>query len=384
MPYLLQHSPEFTGFLQLMYDQSQTGRTAGGRIVLCGSAMSVMSELLSGTKPLRGRAVLDLRLRAFDYRIARTHWQIESLPAALQVDAVLGGAPGYRPLAPAPPQSEADFGSWVQATLLDPGRALYSRVEAEFLLREDPRITHRALYYDILSAVARGASTPAKVGSMLERERAAMVAPLEVLESTGYLHKEQDLLKSRHPVISVADPVIRFNQLITMPMADLVERRRGKQVWESAGPTFHSKILGPHFENIAREWTRSYAWEETGLSLGSVGSAEIADTSARTKHEVDVMVLAPGQRPQSPRSTIALIGEAKATVQQRGLKDLERLDHIRSLLADQGHHSNDATLALFSLSGFQADLVDATSRRNDVLLVDVAALYGDAPVQGLA
>jgi hypothetical protein len=54
LPYLLQHSPEIPGFLQLLYDQSQSGKAPGGRIVLCGSAMSVMSELLSGTKPLRG------------------------------------------------------------------------------------------------------------------------------------------------------------------------------------------------------------------------------------------------------------------------------------------------------------------------------------------
>ncbi|ASQ93408.1 ATP-binding protein [Streptomyces sp. 11-1-2] len=384
LPYLLQHSPEIPGFLQLLYDQSQSGRAPGGRIVLCGSAMSVMSELLSGTKPLRGRAVLDLRLPAFDYRTARTHWGVGDPGVALQVDAVLGGAPGYRPLAAGPaPQSEAEFGPWVERTLLDPGRALYSRVEAEFLLREDPRITHRTLYYDVLSAVARGASTPAKVGAMLERSRSAMVAPLEVLESTGYIRKEQDLLKARHPVISVADPVIRFNQLITLPMVDLVERWRGGQVWQSSRPTYHSKILGPHFEETARDWARSFAIDETGLSLGAVGTAEIADPAARTKHEIDVLAMVPGERPQSPRAVIALIGEAKATIQPRGLKDLERLEHIRTLLAAQGHRPDDAALALFSLHGFRQDVIDAAARRRDVLLVDVSALYGDGPVRGL-
>ncbi|MFI1953885.1 ATP-binding protein [Streptomyces xinghaiensis] len=385
LPYLMQHSPEIPGFLQLLYDQSQSGRAPGGRVVLCGSAMSVMSELLSGTKPLRGRAVLDLRLPAFDYRTARSHWGVEDPAVALQVDAVLGGAPGYRPLAAGPaPQSEADFGPWVERTLLDPGRALYSRVEAEFLLREDPRITHRTLYYDVLSAVARGASTPAKVGSMLERSRSAMVAPLEVLESTGYVRKEQDLLRTRHPVISVADPVIRFNQLITLPMVDLVERRRGGQVWQSSRPTYHSKILGPHFEETVREWARSFAMDETALSLGAVGTAEITDPAARTKHEVDLLALAPGERPQSPRTAITLIGEAKATVQPRGRKDLERLEHIRTLLTGQGHRSDNATLALFSLHGFHPDVIDAADRRRDVLLIDIDALYGDGPIRGLA
>lgn len=383
LPYLLQHSPEVPGFLQLLYDQSQSGRAPGGRIVLCGSAMSVMSELLSGTKPLRGRAVIDLRLPAFDFRTARVHWGITDPTTALLVDSVLGGAPGYRPLASGPPPQNTDeFDDWVVRTLLDPGRALYSRVEAEFLLREDPRITHRTLYYDLLSAVAQGGSTPSKIGAALERSRSAVVAPLEVLESAGYLRREQDILKARSPVIIVADPVIRFNQLITLPMVDLVEHGRGEIAWRDSRPTFQSKILGPHFEQIAREWTRSFAFDEMPVRVGAVGSAEVADPTARTKHEVDVLGLAPGQRPQSAHAQITLLGEAKATQQPRGLRDVERLERIRDLLADHGHRSKDAALALFSLSGFYPDVVEAASRRSDLLLVDIDALYGDRAVVG--
>lgn len=383
LPYLLPHSPEVPGFLQLLYDQSQARKAPGGRIILCGSAMSVMNELLSGTKPLRGRAVLDIRLPAFDYRTARTHWGVADPTTALLVDAVLGGAPGYRPLAPAPsPQTTHEFDDWVPRALLDPGRALYSRVEAEFLLREDPRITQRTVYYDLLSAVAQGASTPSKIGAVLERQRSAMVAPLEVLESTGYLRKEQDLLKARNPVITVADPVIRFNQLITLPLVDLVEHGRGGQAWQESRPTFRAKILGPHFEEIAREWTRSFAFDQVPLRIGAVGAAEIADPAGRTKHEIDVLGLAPGTRPRSAHAKVALIGEAKATQQPRGVRDAERLEHIRELLADQGHDSREAVLALYSLHGFHPDLVQAAADRRDLLLVDIEALYGDGPVRG--
>ncbi|WP_455351896.1 AAA family ATPase [Streptomyces sp. SYSU K217416] len=383
LPYLLQHSPEIPGLLQLLYDRSQSRKAPGGRIVLCGSAMSVMSELLSGTKPLRGRAVLDLRLPAFDYRTARTHWQVADPETALLVDACLGGAPGYRPLSPgSSPQSAAEFDGWVQRTLLDPGRALYSRVEAEFLLREDPRITHRTLYYDLLSVVAQGASTPARIGSLLERQRSAVVAPLEVLESTGYLRKEQDLLKARNPVITVADPVIRFNQLITLPLVDMVEHGRAQQAWQESRPTFHSKILGPHFEELARRWTRAFAPDETTLRVGAVGSTDVPDPSAKTKHEVDVLALAPGERPQSAHARIALIGEAKATIQPRGLRDVERLERIRDLLTGLGHNTEDAALALYSLHGFHPDVQHAAAQRRDLLLVDLAALYGDGPVLG--
>ena len=88
LPYLLQHSPEIPGLLQQLYDERQRGARAdagpGSRLILCGSAMSVMHELLSGTKPLRGRAVVDLRLGAFNYRDSRAFWQIEDPLTALK------------------------------------------------------------------------------------------------------------------------------------------------------------------------------------------------------------------------------------------------------------------------------------------------------------
>lgn len=230
LPYLLQHSSEIPGVLQQLYDERQrgTGAGPGPRVILCGSAVSVMHELLSGTKPLRGRAVVDLRLGAFDYRAARKFWQIDDPLTALQVHAVPGGAPGYRPVT-ARPHPNDGFAAWLSRTLLNPGRAVYSRTETEYLLREDPRITHYTLYYDILTAIAQGATTPTKIGAALERRRNAVTHPLDVLESTGYIRREQDILRPRHPVI-------RFNQLITLPQAATVEQGFAEQAWQAAAP----------------------------------------------------------------------------------------------------------------------------------------------------
>lgn len=338
--------------------------------------MSVMHELLSGTKPLRGRAVVDLRLGPFDYRDSRTFWQISDPLTALKVHAVLGGAPGYRPVA-GRPHPDDGFDAWLTRTLLDPGRAVYSRTETEYLLREDPRITQHTLYYDILTTIAQGAGTPSKIGAALERPRNAVAHPLGVLESTGYIRREQDILRARHPVITLADPVIRFNQLITLPQATAVEQGFAEQVWQQAAPTFNSKILGPHFEDLARDFTRRYAHASLPGGLpGPVGTTEVADPVARTKHEVDVIALAAGERPQAPRARIALLGEAKATVARRGTGDLERLERIRDLLTDQGYDTAATTLALYSLHGFYPDLGELADRRDDLLLIDLPALYG--------
>jgi AAA+ ATPase superfamily predicted ATPase len=375
-PYLLQHSPELPGLIQQLYDEHQWDGGFGARLILCGSAMSVMHELLSGTKPLRGRAVIDLRLGAFDFRTSREFWQIDDPLTALRVHAVLGGAPGYQPLA-GRPSPNAGFDEWLTRTLLDPGRGVYSPTETEYLLRGDPRITQHTLYYDILSAVAQGASTPSKIGAALGRQRNAVTHPLDILESTGYVHREQDILRSRHPVITLTDPVIRFNQLITLPQESTVEEGAAEEVWRTSLPTFNSKILGPHFEELARTWTRRHAHALLPDGLpGPVGTTEVPDPAARTKHEVDVIALALGERPQSPRARIALLGEAKATVARRGLSDLQRLERIRDLLTEQGHDTSGTMLALFSMYGFHADVTQLAKKRQDVLLIDLATLYG--------
>lgn len=376
LPYLIQHSPEVPGLIQQLYDEHQQGGGTGARLILCGSAMSVMHELLSGTKPLRGRAVVDLRLGPFDFRASRDFWGIEDPLTALHVHAVLGGAPGYLPVAGRPSPNDG-FDRWLVHTLLDPGRAVFSRTETEYLLREDPRITQHTLYYDILTAIAQGATTPTKVGSALGRQRTAVSHPLDVLVSTGYVQREQDVLRPRHPVITLADPVIRFNQLVTLPQAVTIEEGFAEQIWQASTPTFNSKILGPHFEELARVWTRRYAHAVLPDGLpGPVGTTEVADPAGRTKHEVDFIALALGERPQSPRTRIALLGEAKATAARRGIKDLERLERIRALLNEQGHDTNGTTLALFSLHGFHDDVVKAGEHRDDVLLVDLPGLYG--------
>jgi hypothetical protein len=376
-PYLLAHSPQLPSLLQHMYDDSQGDRAPGGRLILCGSAMSVMHELLSGTKPLRGRAVLDMRLGSFDHRQTAGLWGITDPDLAFRLHAVLGGAPGYRRLVQDdPPEGVGGFDNWVEDNLFDVDLGLFTRNETESLLREDPRITNRTAYYEVLSAVAQGASTPSKIGGLVGRERTALGHILDVLLSSGYLRKEDDVLGQRKPSITVADPIIRFNQLITVPHTELLERRRPREVWRASGPTFAAQILGPHFEELCREWVRLFAEQEIGLSSGVVGTADLRDAIGRAKHEIDVIALAPGEKPRTKGMRIVLLGEAKATVRRRGEEDLARLDRIRTLLVGQGHDASGAALAVFSENGFTPALMEAAAHRDDVHLLDLAAIYG--------
>ncbi|MGW2147719.1 ATP-binding protein [Nonomuraea bangladeshensis] len=374
LPYWMAHSPELPGLLQLLHDRSQTEEGApGGRVIVCGSAMSVMNGLLSGTKALRGRAAIDLRLHPFDLTTTARHWGIGDPAAALRVHAILGGAPGYRNLANVdPPQSAAEVDVWAPATVLDPRQALFSGSEAEYLLREDPKFTGSALHYAIINAVANGATSPSKIGGLLEQQRTSLTRPLEALTSAGYLRYDTDPLWERRPVITVADPIIRFHNLITVAQHDLVEIGQSAEAWRRSRPTFVARVLGPHFESCARAWLRARADPALRGHAGLVTSTVVNDRKGQAKHEIDVVAL----DKRAGRAEIALVGEAKATLLRRSVADLDRLDRLKALLAEQGHDAGKAVLALFSMEGFQPDLVDLARRRGDVLLVDLAAVAG--------
>jgi hypothetical protein len=373
LPYWMTHSPELPGLLQLLYDRSQTGHGHdGGRVIVCGSAMSVMSTLLSGTKALRGRAAVDMRLQPFDLSTTARHWGISDPGTALRLHATLGGSPGYRALTSAlPPQNVPEFDTWISATVLNPGQALYSRSEAEYLLREDPQFTGSTLHYAIINAVATGATSPAKIGGLLERDRTSLSRPLEMLKSSGYLDYSTDPLWDRRPLITVADPIIRFHNLITVPKRDLIETGGSLLAWRESQPTFVSRILGPHFEERSREWLRRADPVLRG-GTSTVASTVINDQGGRAKHEIDVIAL----NRVSGRATVGLIGEAKATLVRRGPADLDRLDRMKEILGGQGHDVTDTWLAIFSMEGFHPELVTAAHRRGDVLLVDLPSLFG--------
>jgi hypothetical protein len=379
-PYLAQETPGLPSIVQSLYDGLGPGagrEAAPLRLILCGSAISVMSDLLSGTRALRGRAALELRIRPFSYRDARKYWQIGNVAAAFAHHAVTGGTPGYRELVPDPrvPEDPARLDGWLARNVLRPSMPLFD--EARRVVHEDPRIRDTAAYSSVLAAVAAGESSPTKIGGILGRPATSLAHQLTTLAEAGFIDRRHDLLLDRRPVVTVADPMVRFHQLVIEPYLADLEAGRAREVWAQARHTVESKILGPHFETLAADWVARHAAEEAGLTVGPVGQTVIACREHKTGHEIDVLALARGTRPRTPGAPVAFIGEAKHRDRRPGLAELRRLDHLRDLLTAAGHDATDAVLGLFSTAGFTDELRAASAdRRGAILLAPLEMLYG--------
>ena len=370
-PYLTSHSPELPSLLQRAIDRSRDGG-APIRLVLCGSAVSAMAGLLTGTQALRGRASLDVPIRTFDHRTAAAYWGIDDPATAFVVHAVLGGTPGYRDLLPAaPPQRTSDVGRWLAAGPLNPASTLFR--EDDYLLTEERSLSHRALYHSVVTAIADGNTTQAAIASALGREQRAVQHPLRALEEAGFVSRTEDALRSRRPIYRLADPIVRFHHVVTRRDLARFEERRTLEAWDEAQPRFVTHVLGPHFEDLARDFVLRFAAARTvGGRPSTVGPAVINDAAGRAQHELDVVAL--GRDRDGAESVLAL-GEAKHTKATRSQSVLVRLRHLRDLVGVKHPSAQSARLLLFSASGFERNLANEANGRDDVELVDLERIY---------
>ena len=371
-PYLVGASPALPSILQNAIGARTGPRLAlRPRLLLCGSAMSFMGKLLSGSAPLRGRAGLELVVHPLGYRKAADFWGIQDSRLAVLTHAIVGGTPAYRRefVNDDAPASLEDFDDWVRRAVLNPARPLYR--EAPYLLAEETDLADRSLHHSVLAAVSLGNSTRGGIAGWMGRPSPDLDHPLTVLRDCGLLAVEPDAFRPERIRYRIAEPLLTFHHAVVRPIQDQLGRRQAATAWSRSKERFNSQVLGPHFEHLCREWVMDFAGTETfgGLPL-EVSSGTVPDAERRISHELDVVVRgAVGQ----DTGILLSIGEAKWN-KVMDLRHLERLRHVLTLLAARGEDISRTVPACYSAAGFTPDL-RAAETRGEVVLVDLNRLY---------
>ena len=195
-PFLVKASPSLPSIIQRELGPGGSGQRSSVRLLLCGSAMSVMGQLLAGHAPLRGRASLELLVQPFGYRDAARFWDAEDPELAALLHAVVGGTPAYRRefVAFDAPDGRADFDPWVLRTVLNRQSPLFR--EARYLLAEETEIRDPGLYHSVLGAIASGNHTNGAIANYVGRKSADITHPLNVLEDAALIAREADLFRA--------------------------------------------------------------------------------------------------------------------------------------------------------------------------------------------
>ncbi|MBO0802797.1 MAG: ATP-binding protein [Nocardiopsaceae bacterium] len=380
-PYLVKAVPELPSVIQQAlrpFGSARTGTRA--RLLLCGSAFSVMGRLLTGTAPLRGRAGLELVVPPLDHQLAARFWGITDPRLAVKVNAIVGGTPAYRRefIRGDTPNGPDDFDAWVIRTVLNPETPLFR--EGRYLLAEEPDMRDGALYHSVLAAVAEGHATRGGIANYVGRKATDIAHPINVLEGAGLITREADMFRDNRSTYRIAEPLITFYHAVMRPAWSQLERPgNATRVWRASGERFSTKVLGPHFEQVCRAWVLSHADPgRLGGIPASVGRGTINDAPRKTAHEVDVVVTG---IPDSgcDAAPLLAIGEAKWG-EVMGSRHLERLRRIKSLLGAHGRYGTRQTkLMCFSGAGFTDGLRELAADDDGVLLIGVGELYGGAP-----
>lgn len=373
-PYLREQSPELDSIIQRAFGpRSPLRNETQCRLILCGSAISVMSELLTGTAPLRGRAGLDMRISPFDYRDALQLYGTEDLRLAMHLYSIIGGVAAYaRDMVDDDlPESMDELGDWTARRVLSPSAPL-SR-EVELLLSEDPTTSQARkvnLYHATLAAIALGRRTPGRMADYVKISGPRLDPILRSLVSAQFVDRLLDPIRDNRPTYHPGDPMIRFHYAVIRPNHSRLGRHGADlmALWEGLGDTFSSNVVGPTFESMARHWLTYYA-DASPMADGPIHIGSTVTTVDGKEREVDLVVARDDGERIADRS-VAAIGEAESG-EAITFSHLNRLEAIRRSLGSRGE---DASLVLVG-SRFAENLVNKTATRNDVELVDLDRLY---------
>jgi uncharacterized protein len=327
--------------------------------------------LLAGHAPLRGRASLELLVQPFGYRDAARFWDVTDPNLAVLLHSVVGGTPAYRRefVAFDAPSGMDDFDAWVRRTVLNPQSPLFR--EARYLLAEETEIREPALYHSVLGAIASGNRTNGGIASYIGRKSADLTHPLNVLEDCALIIKEPDMFRRARHTYQIAEPLVTFYEVVMRPDWYRLEAGDAEGVWRDARPDFLSRVVGPHFEALCRDYATRNAETLFAAPAAEVGAGVINDPANKTQIEIDVAVFGPPRA--NGRRRILSLGEVKWG-EVMGRQHVDRLEQAVGLLS-ASFDTSDCVLACYSAAGFTEQIQARAAADEQLALISVSDLY---------
>jgi hypothetical protein len=343
--YLVDGDRSIPSVIQRFWDAE--GRQSRLRLVLCGSATSILEGLGAERAPLFGRFTARLQVHPFGYRQAALFHSSLDAADKIRAYAIVGGMPLYLRM--------WEPGQSLEPNLLrligTPAAPLLN--EGELLLRTE--LPEAAGYFRIMAAVASGRTTFSEIkdAAGLDPTRALdRLVAVRLLERRAPMTADLDRTRAR--TYRIVDNFLAFWFRFVYPNRGEIERGLGSEVVRRLIVPRLDEHVGPVFEEICRDYVRIQAAAGRFEGITRVGSWWTKDGQA----EIDVVAM-------SGRDVV-LAGEAKwaRTVDRRVLA------HLAANAERLPRRSADMRFALFARAGFRGVEMD------EAHLVTAEGLYG--------
>lgn len=272
-PYLVEGDQALPSIIQKFWDAvvADEGKL---NLVLCGSMIAQMEDLLAERNPLYGRQTLRLEVKALPLRDAAGFFPDYPAEDRILAYAIFGGVPFYLRL--------CDLGASLEENvtnllLTDTGTLVD---EPNVLLQSELRETQR--YASILAAIADGCTKLGEIGGRLRDIKDSVsfspyMRRLERMRLVRVVHSLDASPRSRDARYFVDDPLVAFWHRFVRPNMSSVMQGFGRDIWRHQVAPQLDGYMGGAFEEICRGHARRHAQEvfpSPAQEIGQIWSAD--------------------------------------------------------------------------------------------------------------
>jgi AAA+ ATPase superfamily predicted ATPase len=244
--YLVEEDSSIPSVFQIIWDEIIRNKNV--MLILCGSLVSMMENLLSYKSPLYGRRTGQWKLLPLRFNDVKKFFPNYSEEEKVIVYSILGGVPFYLNIL----DNKKDIYANIKEKILTKGEVLYE--EVEFLLREELR--DYSTYLSILEAISRGNNRISEISNFSKIQAKDLPKYLNVLIHLNLVEKIYPITEKRttkRTIYKIKDNFFDFYLRFVYPFKIDLEIGNIEKVMKIVKRDLNS-FVGKKFEDISKEF----------------------------------------------------------------------------------------------------------------------------------
>ncbi len=325
-------------------------------LILSGSHIGAMKNLLEEKNALYGRFSLEISLQELNYLEASAFYKDKTPYEKVAFYGVFGGSPYVNMHL----NGNESLHSNIIRLLLNPNSPVY--LYASHLLISD--LSNTAQVGRILSALGNGKKSYSELEQRLDKNKTGLlsknlkpVLEAEIIRKTSPINKASEPRKAAY---EISDNLLRFFYTFVLPRQSIFAMRDPDLIYEDFIEPTLVAYVSYRFEDIAKAylWMRSNKRKESGIV--DIGSYYYDDPANRRNGQFDVAILK-----QNGKADIYEVKYLSGPVTESiARKEIHQIRGIPELLVDR--------IGFISINGFEPSIEGID------VAIDGQEIYADA------
>ena len=262
-PYLIEQNDSIPSYFQKFVDEYLKEKDL--MMILCGSSISMMEDLMAYKNPLYGRRTGQIDLKPFRFKDGRKMYPAEDIEEEIRYYSVFGGVPFYLQKL-----NETSLKENIKEKVCRDVEILYE--EPQILLRQEFRKPNR--YFSVMESIALGNTTPKAIADDTRIPFQSVPKYLKELERIRLIEHEEPITarkkRSRRGIYRISDNFFDFWFHFIGPHLSDIEEGQENFVEDHVMPDI-DRYIGKKFEKVCREFLREKSKFDEQFRFSRIG-----------------------------------------------------------------------------------------------------------------